>query len=988
MNQFMNDRGSLETNSPLYVERAADTELYDALTQGKYCYVLNSRQTGKSSLRVQAMGKLQKNNFTCAVIDLNATPEDITEDDWYYGQLSSLVNDLKVNNLKIDIDIDKWWSEKKGASNLKYRNFLENILLEKIKGNIVIFIDEIDVVLSLNKFSTDAYFGLIRTCHERKSINVNLKRLTFCLLGVASPNNLIKNVKRSPFNIGIPINLKPFDSIEQIEPLTAQIKQYLIAKNREIEYEEISRAILYWSGGHPFLTHQLCDLTCILLFNNQFGFVEELVKNIVANFTYNDILDLAVIQEHFGTIIKRISITEGNIFKILDIYEDVIASKNETIEGNRSSDEIELRLTGLVLQSNNLLKLSNPIYKEKFNFDWIKNERNKLFPFVKEFELWNKEDLQPDDRKKQHQLFLLTDQSILDVALKWREERKGENFRTNSFGKIGEFLTDSQRFLLDAQRYLPRDSNTYEIIQAMNYWTGGLKEFNDRIFEVAKTTEAPETGLERDWVEKLIKSELQNCHRLNVNGCENPESCNYFCKFANLKEIEQIFLDETIPKVQRFKLISQYKNIFDNEYVVFDESPEHRKLQEMCFIIKKDDRMRILNRIYRLIFDGKWIDKILLYIRPYTKVFRDWQHPNCQESSYLLQNNDLKLALEWLGEKPPLEEREIEFVMTSLVAEVWATALPSVQSEAISLIIDFRPSLQGKNNYSDFLLREILQWTKSQISALEKLLGWVNESEIPVAKNREWLESLVRSHLKSCNAQKLSEYLDFDHSYNQRWQELKKYDKNFFSTLDRFISQENINLEAETLKRLKETLDTNPPLSENLNRYGTVTNFHKLVCSFLYEKLSKVNTMIGQKEFDKLLDGIVTNTGGDLESILIFDSEGLALYGNRELKTSNPPLYFALFGDGDEDGDEGGEAIKGFNYLLNIESALSNFGEKTGRGDLSYSIFKLKEGSMMVYFVRIDIPMAICFIAAENINIGNLRRHGVSNIRKIQDAIS
>ena len=118
MNQFMNDRGSLETNSPLYVERAADTELYDALTQGKYCYVLNSRQTGKSSLRVQAMGKLQKNNFTCAVIDLNATPEDITEDDWYYGQLSSLVNDLKVNNLKIDIDIDKWWSEKKGESNL------------------------------------------------------------------------------------------------------------------------------------------------------------------------------------------------------------------------------------------------------------------------------------------------------------------------------------------------------------------------------------------------------------------------------------------------------------------------------------------------------------------------------------------------------------------------------------------------------------------------------------------------------------------------------------------------------------------------------------------------------------------------------------------------------------------------------------------------------------------------------------------------------
>ena len=82
------------------------------------------------------------------------------------------------------------------------------------------------------------------------------------------------------------------------------------------------------------------------------------------------------------------------------------------------------------------------------------------------------------------------------------------------------------------------------------------------------------------------------------------------------------------------------------------------------------------------------------------------------------------------------------------------------------------------------------------------------------------------------------------------------------------------------------------------------------------------------------------------------------------------------------------KSISAIVSLLNIESALSNFGGKTGRGDLSYSIFKLKEGSMMVYFVKIDIPIAICFIAAEGINIGNLRRHGASNISKIQDAIS
>jgi hypothetical protein len=44
--------------------------------------------------------------------------------------------------------------------------------------------------------------------------------------------------------------------------------------------------------------------------------------------------------------------------------------------------------------------------------------------------------------------------------------------------------------------------------------------------------------------------------------------------------------------------------------------------------------------------------------------------------------------------------------------------------------------------------------------------------------------------------------------------------------------------------------------------------------------------------------------------------------------------------------------------------------------------------TLILGFVKIDIPIAICFIAAEGINIGNLRRHGAINISKIQGAIS
>lgn len=97
--------GSLAQDAPTYVVRKADFDLYSQLQQGHFCYVLNSRQMGKSSLLVKTRYRLQQEGFQCATLDMTRIgSEMVTEQQWYKGIVTELwrgFNLLGKFNLKI-----------------------------------------------------------------------------------------------------------------------------------------------------------------------------------------------------------------------------------------------------------------------------------------------------------------------------------------------------------------------------------------------------------------------------------------------------------------------------------------------------------------------------------------------------------------------------------------------------------------------------------------------------------------------------------------------------------------------------------------------------------------------------------------------------------------------------------------------------------------------------------------------------------------------
>lgn len=232
--------GQVPLNSLFYVERdSIESDCYKTILQpGALIRIQAPRRTGKTSLMARILQKAAEQGYRTVTIDFQLAERAIFEDldkflRWFCANVGL--------GLQLRNQIAEYWDELFG-SQVSCKMYFEQYLLPSTTRPIVLALDDIDRLFAYPNLASD-FFGLLRTWHEEAKNREIWRKLR--LVVVHSTEMYISlTANKSPFNVGLPIELPPFNT-QQVQDL---------ANRQELDWSaEDAEQLTAFVNGNPYL---------------------------------------------------------------------------------------------------------------------------------------------------------------------------------------------------------------------------------------------------------------------------------------------------------------------------------------------------------------------------------------------------------------------------------------------------------------------------------------------------------------------------------------------------------------------------------------------------------------------------------------------------------------------------------------------------------------------------------------------------------------
>ncbi|MCA9720132.1 MAG: protein kinase, partial [Myxococcales bacterium] len=312
-----------------YVVRDADHDLLLEIERNqRFPYIVAPRQSGKSSLLIRTIKTLDPEEYTCAFIDIAPIVIESYREFWD----EFLLGVAKSGKLSRD-------PLRRQDPEDTFRAWLE-----QQDTRLVVMVDEIDVLLAAT--FKEQFFSKIRTFFNNRAIDKTFSRLQFVLAGSARPSTLISDPKRSPFNVGIEVELEEL-SPDQLVALTAHLR----SSGARVS-PELPARIFHFTGGSVYLCQLILEHLWSVAIHGKSVIAPDDVDGIV-----DSIIEHAPRNVHFE-----------NLYRLLSGNRELLDSFRRLLDGEEIDDgaRLELRLAGI---SNGLRPFRNELYRRVFSGD-------------------------------------------------------------------------------------------------------------------------------------------------------------------------------------------------------------------------------------------------------------------------------------------------------------------------------------------------------------------------------------------------------------------------------------------------------------------------------------------------------------------------------------------------------------------------------------------------------------------------------------------